>query len=346
MEVDDQFLADHVSGAKGGMELIDDPAVINQLIATVGTASKAPGGAASNTTVGAANLGIRSAFIGSIGQDELGTFYEQALARQQCGARLVPHAALPTAQVLSLVTPDAERTMRTYLGAAADLNPAAVSADDFAGARVVMLEGYTLFNHDLTRAIARATKAAGAKLALDFASFEVVQFNRDVLQEIVDDYADIAFVNEDEAKAWSGEDSIEASLSDLAARVDIAVVKVGKDGAWIKQGDAVTQVAAELVENVRDTTGAGDTWAAGFFSRLFANLPMDACGKLGAMAAAAVVQELGAAVPQEAWLKSARLTPLRERGFVIGLGLELKNSCVLCWWLRRTDVVVVSGLLG
>ena len=302
LQVDEDFLTSQVSGAKGGMELVDAAAIE----ALVKKAKKKPvlaaGGAASNTTVGAANLGLQTAFIGAIGNDETAAFYREALTRQGVDPRLVIHPTEASGRVLSLVTPDAQRTMRTNLGASQTLLPEHVTPEAFAGAKVVMLEGYTLFNHDLTRAVARSAKAAGCQLALDLASFEVVRFNRGVLEELLSGQVDIVFANEDEAAAWV-EGGPEAALADLARRASIAVVKLGKHGALIARGDERVTVAAEPVVEVIDTTGAGDTWAAGFLAAHRRGLPLAACGTLGAKAAAAVVQVMGATVPPAEWKK-------------------------------------------
>lgn len=299
LEVDDAFLAAHVPGAKGGMELVE-AAQITQLVAA---ADREPlcvaGGAASNTTVGVANLGLTTAFIGCCGQDDEAGFYRSALERQGCEARLIEHPFLPTGRVLSLITPDAERTMRTCLGAAAALEPAQVSPALFAGGALVMLEGYTLFNHDLTRAIVTAAKQAGAEIALDLASFEVVHANRAVLDELLDGQIDLVFANEDEARAWHP-DGESAALEDLAARARIAVVKLGKDGALIARGDERHRIPAEVVDAV-DTTGAGDSWAAGFLAAYRRGLSLPLCGAIGAQAGAAAVSVLGAQVPRAAW---------------------------------------------
>jgi sugar/nucleoside kinase (ribokinase family) len=299
--VEDGFLHKHVEGAKGGMELVDAATISAILKSGKVTPLRSAGGAASNTTVGAANLGIRSAFIGSCGTDAFGDFYQQALSEQGCEPRLVRHADLPTGRVLSLVTPDAERTMRTCLGAAAALDPAVFTPEIFSGARLIMLEGYTLFNVELTRAIARAAKEAGCELALDLASFEVVEANREVLRELLDGFVDLVFANQDEAKAWNPAGA-EAALADLSRQVPIAVVKLGKDGALISgpSGSAI-RIEAELVEAI-DTTGAGDCWAAGFLAGYLRRLPLAQCGRLGALAGAAVVQVAGAQVPREEWL--------------------------------------------
>lgn len=300
LTVDDGFLAKHVTGSKGGMELVG-PAEIESLLGKAKKdAVRAAGGAASNTTVGCANLGIRSAFVGSIGRDAYADFYRDALLAQGCEPRLIAHGELPTGHVLSMVTPDSQRTMRTCLAAAAALDPAAITAETFAGARLVMLEGYTLFNHDLTRAIAAAAKAAGCKLALDLASFEVVLANKAVLEELLSGQVDLVFANEDEAKAWHP-DGAQAALDDLANRAGLAVVKLGREGALIRRGDERIQVPAEMVEAI-DTTGAGDCWAAGFLAGYLRDLPLDQCGTLGAKAGAAVVQVMGGQVPRESWL--------------------------------------------
>jgi sugar/nucleoside kinase (ribokinase family) len=300
VSVEEAFLHTHVQGAKGGMHLVDAE-VIAAIVADGGIQPvMAAGGAASNTAVGAANLGIRSAFIGSCGADDYAQFYRDALKAQGCHPQLVEHPELPTGRALSMVTPDAERTMRTCLGAAAALDPAYFTPALFRGVKVVMLEGYTLFNRDLTRAVARAAKEADCELALDLASLEVVSANREVILELLDGFVDLVFANQDEAKAWNPAGP-EAALEDLAHHVPVAVVKLGKDGALIQSRGQRIHVAAEQVEAI-DTTGAGDSWAAGYLSGHLRGLPVAQCGKLGALAGAAVVQVMGAQIPRERWL--------------------------------------------
>ena len=300
LKVGEDFLSDHVEGAKGGMQMVDADHIHGLLGKTKKEPAQSPGGAAANTTVGCAHLGIRAAFIGACGEDDYGDFYHQALVSQGCEPRLIRQAAHPTGRVLSMVTPDAERTMRTCLGAAATLDPAHFTADTFRGSQVVMLEGYTLFNHDLTRAVAKAAKAAGCQLALDFASFEVVRANRAVIDELLDGMVDLMFANEDEAKAWN-DTSPEAAFEDLASRVHVVAVKLGKDGAMIARGKERVRIAADVVEAI-DTTGAGDCWAAGFLAGHLRGLPLEQCGRLGSLSGAAVVQVMGAQLSREHWL--------------------------------------------
>lgn len=300
LEVDDEFLHKHVDGAKGGMELVDDEAIADIIKKQRKKPKQAPGGAAANTTVGCAQLGIRSAFIGSCGDDDYGNYFAEELSNHNCEARLVRNDTQHTGHVLSMITPDAERTMRTTLGAAGMLHPNHFSADTFAGARVVMLEGYTLFNPELTRAIANAAKAAGCKLALDMASFEVVEANRAILDDLLINCVDIVFANEDEAGAWH-EQGIEAAIYDLAKHCELAVVKLGKEGAWICQDQERHHVEADVVEAI-DTTGAGDIWAAGFLAAYIRGLPLEVCGRVGSMSAAAVIQVIGAQTPRGGWM--------------------------------------------
>ncbi len=301
VQVDDHFLGQHISGAKGGMELIECDALETHLAKAPSPAQRCAGGAASNTTVGCAQLGLRTAFIGSIGDDEYGIFYRQSLIDQGCEPRLLVHDFLPTGRVLCMITPDAQRTMRTYLGAAVALDPACIRADRFEDARLVMLEGYALYQPTMARTIAAAAHEAGCQLALDLASFEVVEAHRDLIAELLDGPVDLVFANQDEALAWCP-DGIEAALEDLAARTRVAAVKMGADGAWILSQGQRHHVEALTVEAV-DTTGAGDCWAAGFLAGYLRNLPLDVCGTLGAMAGAAVVQVTGAQPSREQWLQ-------------------------------------------
>ena len=301
-QVEDAWLQEHAGGSKGGMEMVESEASEQLIAAITSEPTLAPGGAAANTTVGCANLGLDAAFVGAVGGDQYGAFFKQSLERQRCQDRMIERKDVGTGRVVSLVTPDAERTMRTCLGAAATLSPEDISSETFAGARVVMLEGYTLFNHDLTRAIAAAVSEAGAQLAFDMASFEVVAANKAIITELLDQYRPIVFANEDEAAAWIGDEKPEDALEDLASRCAIAVVKLGKDGALIARDgeryrvDALPDIAAV------DTTGAGDTWAAGFLAGYLKGLDLEACGRLGAQTGAAVVQVMGAQLNRETWL--------------------------------------------
>jgi len=301
LPVGDDFLAAQVGGAKGGMEFRPAEDIAALITAAAATPVHAPGGSAANIAVGCANLGIASAFIGCLGRDDLGAFYAAALTAQRCQPRLVPHPELPTGRVLSLVTPDSERTMRTCLGAAAALDPAHFTADTFRSVRVVMIEGYALHNHALIRAVVAAARAAGCQVALDLAAHEVVTANRTVIAELLAGAVDLVFANQDEAAAWHP-GGAQAALEDLAGRARIAVVKLGKDGALIARGGERVQVAAVVAQAI-DSTGAGDSWAAGFLSGWLRGLSLPAAGRIGALAGAAAVEVMGAQLARERWLR-------------------------------------------
>jgi len=323
--VDDGFLREYVAGEKGGMVLVDD-ANIATLVGKLPPVATVPGGAAANTTLAAATLGLRTAFLGKVGADTTAAHY---LANfREHGAetrRFKQHATLPNARCLSLVTPDGQRTMRTHLGAAMTLSPEEISPEDFAGTRHAHIEGYLLFNRALADAVLTSARAAGCTISLDLASFEVVNAARDWIFAQLEQGIDIVFANEDEARALFATDSVRAAAlssdasptglaqnngvcdpyEDLARAIarfgGIAAVKIGAEGAWVAQGDALHRVAPAPVTQVVDTTGAGDAWAGGFLYAHLRGATLDVAGALGSLLGAEAVQCLGAAIPANRW---------------------------------------------
>lgn len=300
IQVDDAFLTEHVPGAKGGMELVSAAEIGRMLAAHGGMPSQAPGGSACNVIAGCANLGIPSAFIGCTGDDDLGEFMRMSLAVQGVEARMIVREQAPTGRVLAMVTPDAQRTFRTCLGAASTLSADEVSPEAFAGARFVVMEGYSCYDHGLVRAIASATREAGCELVLDFASHEVVRANQTVLADLMaQGLVGGAVLNQDEAAAWSHGDP-RAALDEIAPLVRFAAVKLGSDGAWLRRGSEFLHspgVAAKAI----DTNGAGDAWLAGLLAGLVRGCPLDVCGELAARSGAAAVEVVGAQVPRSKW---------------------------------------------
>jgi sugar/nucleoside kinase (ribokinase family) len=301
VNVDDSFI-DSIDGEKGGMNLVS-PEELDSILAKTETQSvtKAPGGSAANTIFGLANLGISTALLGKTGADDESDFYrEQYQNMNGDTSHLKINPDVPTGRCLSLITPDSERTMRTDLGAAATLSVEDVTADDFAGFSHVHIEGYMLFNADLTSHILRLAKDANCTISLDLASFEVVNAAKDLLKELLTSYVDIVFANEEEAAAFCGTDDPEKCLEILAEYCDTVAVKVGKDGAYIKRGNESVKVDAALVTAI-DTTGAGDLWASGFLYGILNDFSIKKAGELGSSCGAEVVQVMGAAIPQEGW---------------------------------------------
>lgn len=301
LRVDDAFLNEHVPGHKGGMEFIDADHITDLIQRSGHLPHQAPGGSAANIIVGMANLGVGSAFVGSAGTDDLGGYYAQSLIDNRVQPRLIDHRLLPTGRVLALVTPDGERTMRTCLGAAASLDPESLVPATFSGAKLVVVEGYSLFNHELARAIVRNARAAGCRIALDLAAFEVVQANREVIEELLAVGIDVVFANQDEAQVWH-DGGPEAALEDLAGRADTAVVKLGKAGVLVARGTERARVAGTPVDRPVDTIGAGDCFASGFLAAWLRGADLEVCGRMGCACGAAIVQVEGAHLPRETWL--------------------------------------------
>jgi len=301
VNVDDAFI-DSIDGEKGGMNLVS-PEELDSILAKSETQSvtKAPGGSAANTIFGLANLGISTALLGKTGVDDEADFY-RAQYRDMGGdiSHLKINKDVPTGKCLSLVTPDSERTMRTDLGAAATLSIEDVTAADFAGFSHVHIEGYMLFNADLTCHILKLAKDANCIISLDLASFEVVNAAKDLLQELLTDYVDIIFANEEEAAAFCGTEDPEKCLDMLSEYSDIVAVKVGKEGAYIKRGNESVKVDAGPAVAI-DTTGAGDLWASGFLYGILNDMSLEDAGKLGSLCGDEVVQVMGAAIPQDGW---------------------------------------------
>ncbi len=290
-----------VSGLKGGTELVDRAGMEELVGRLPGQAQMAPGGSAANTIVGAARFGVPSAMIAKIGADDAGSFYRRAMAEAGIDTRAFKTApAEPTGCCLSLITPDSQRTMRTYLGAAMTLAPEELTAADFAGCTHFHIEGYVLFNRALMIRALDLAKAAGLKIGLDLAAPEVVKASMDILPDLLRDYVTVVFANEDEASAFAGGRGEQAGLDELSKLVPIACVKLGKRGALIRSGGETVAVAAHLVQAI-DSTGAGDLWASGFYHGWLNGVSWAKCGDFGARASSAVVQVTGAVIPEPVW---------------------------------------------
>lgn len=300
--VDDAFLAKHVPGAKGGMVLVDDADIAALVRKVDGKVATMPGGAVANATLGATRLGLRTTYLGKIGGDITAeNYFENFTAAGGDGSRF-KRAALPNGRCLSLVTPDGQRTLRTHLGAAMTLSPDEITPADFLGARHALIEGYLLFNPALAEQVIRTARAAGCTISIDLASFEVVNAARDWIFAQLRQGVDIVFANEDEAAAlFQRRDNYENFARELAGFGGIAAVKMGGEGAWVAQGKHLHRIAPVHAERVVDTTGAGDSWAAGFLYGHLRGASLVASGAIGSILGAENVQHLGAAIPDLHW---------------------------------------------
>ncbi len=297
IEESDEFLS-QMGSSKGGMTLVDVHQIESALAKSAKNAVQVPGGSACNTLVGISHLGGQSRMIGCCGKDEIGQFFGDSLKATGTES-YITQSDTPTGRVLSIVTPDAQRTMFTYLGAAGELSASILTDAHFKNAGIVHLEGYQLFNADMTKAVCDHAKKCGALLSLDLASFEVVQATKPLLESLVHSSVDILIANEDEASAYTGENE-ETSLRIFSELVEIAVVKLGKKGALVSRKGETIKVDAKVVEAI-DTTGAGDLWASGFLYGLAENMTLKQSALLGAEVASEVVQVMGAAIPESGW---------------------------------------------
>lgn len=299
IRIDDEDIFKEFGLLKGGMKLVD-AVFIERLLDRLKHFSieKAPGGSAANTMNGLANLGIETGFIGKVADDEFGIFMKEDMLKS--GIKPILHkGSAPTGIAIALVTPDSERTFAVYLGCAIELTPDDITEAMFEGYDFFHIEGYLIQNTELLiKAIALAKKA-GALVSLDLASFDVVQENLGFLTQIIKEMVDIVFANEDEAKAFTQLEP-EPALHEIAKITSHCIVKIGEKGSLIKCGDEIHRIGV-IEANSIDTTGAGDLYAAGFLFGMANNLPMETCGKIGALISGKVIEVMGAKMDQEKW---------------------------------------------
>lgn len=297
IRVDDAWVK-AVNAPKGGMTPVDFPTLKN-LLSGILAPTFVPGGSACNTLVGVSRLGARAAFLSKVGKDSLGEVFENHL-KDSGVESLLKVSKTATGSVLSAVTPDAQRTMLTYLGASSELCADDVTPELFDDVGILYMEGYRAYDAECFRKAIRMARAKGALTALDFGSFGVVNDCRPLFDALFKEKSvDLVIANEDEARAYTGL-SEESALEALAKLSTIAVVKLGKRGALIAKGGEVTRVAAGTAVAV-DTTGAGDLWASGFLYGLISGWNMEKCGKLAGIVADEVVQVMGTEIPENGW---------------------------------------------
>ncbi|HJO94142.1 MAG TPA: adenosine kinase [Victivallales bacterium] len=302
----DNFIAENVSGDKGGMELVDI-SVINSILSKITSEEEiVPGGSAANTIEALSKLGISTGFLGKIADDQLGRFYKEHYKKIGCDINQFKISKeVETGRCLSLVTPDSERTMRTFLGAAATIQPEDISIEDFKGYTHLHIEGYMLHNHAVIKKALKLAKSLSLTVSLDLASFEVVKLNMEILPDLLQSYVDIVFCNEDEAMQYCNSEDPKNILSTLDGVCDIIALKLGKAGSVIKTDTEEVSIEAEIVEAV-DTTGAGDLWQAGFLykyinSRQLSGKLLEKAGGFGSLLGAEIVKIKGASIPEDRW---------------------------------------------
>ena len=291
---------------KGGMKLVENDVIDKILQNTSVQPSLVPGGSACNTVIGVSRLGGPARFIGKCGEDEYGSIFEDDLQKNQVEPLLFKSSS-PTGRVLSIITPDAQRSLLTFLGASSETEPDDISIACFKDAAIVHIEGYMIFNSDLMLAALKHAKKAGALISLDLASFTVVEEFYDIFERIVHDFVDILIANEDEARAFTGYADEHKAIQVLAEKSGIAVLKVGKRGSYIAGTGDIIKIEPVGSGNAVDTTGAGDLWASGFLFGLLNEYPLKKCGRLGSACGYEVCQVVGADIPEKGWQRIKRI---------------------------------------
>jgi sugar/nucleoside kinase (ribokinase family) len=284
---------------KGSMQLVNKEFSNRILASTLGlTKRQSSGGSAANTIHGLAHLGIKTGFVGKIGHDNLGKFFEQDM--KQNGIKPVLfHDLEETGRSIALISPDSERTFATFLGAAINLKVEDLTSDIFAGFQHFHVEGYQVQNKNLVKKALRIAKSNGLIVSFDMASYNVVAENVEFIEGIIKEYVDVVFANEHEAEVFTAKKSKEA-IRQLSKYCEVAVMKMGINGSFVRRGNEEYEVGIVEVNTI-DTTGAGDLYAAGFIYGLCKDLPLDRCGHVGAICSAYVTEVIGAKMDEERW---------------------------------------------
>jgi len=284
---------------KGSMQLVSKEFSNRLLAGTLGLEKmQSSGGSAANTIHGLANLGIKTGFVGKIGKDNLGKFFEKDLTENQIHPILF-HDLEETGRSIALISKDSERTMATFLGAAVDLHEEDITSDIFKGYQFFHIEGYLVQNRELILKAMRLAKSHGLTVSIDMASFNVVDENRDFFEKIIWEYVDIVMANELEAESLTGQKP-EKAVSIISEMTDISVVKLGKKGSLIKSGKEEHSIGIEKIKSI-DSTGAGDLYAAGFLYGLALEQSLDICGKIGSILGARITEVIGAKMHEDSW---------------------------------------------
>ncbi len=284
---------------KGAMDMIsrEQMYVIRKYQANTET-TQAPGGANCNTMRAIALLGGQSGFIGKVGDDNLGQFYEEALLKAGVASYLIKTEG-PSGACTVFISPDGERTMGTFLGPAPTISPDEITEDVLRGYDCIHIEGYLIVNEELVRETMKKAKRLGLKVALDLANYNIVNAYKGLLEEVIPQYVDILFANASEAEAFTGLPAQEA-VKALEKQVHVALVTLGKDGSLIGSEGKFYHVDAEGGKPV-DTTGAGDNFAAGFLYGQSVGASLVQSAQIGSMLSGYVIDVVGPQVPTDKW---------------------------------------------
>ncbi len=292
----DQFINEN-DLIKGTMSLIDE-AMAESVYSKMGPGIECSGGSAANTIAALASLGSRGAFIGKVKDDQLGSVFRHDITALGIAFETAANSGgASTARCMIHVTPDAQRTMQTFLGACVDLGPDDIDEEMIAAASVTYLEGY-LWDPEQAklafRKAARIAEQSGRLVALSLSDPFCVDRHRADFLDLVKNHVNIIFANEEEIMSLYQVENFDDALQQVRGHCDIAALTRSAKGSVIVRGDEVHIVDAEEIPQVIDTTGAGDAYAAGFLHGLTTSQPLDVCARLGGIAAAEIISHVGA----------------------------------------------------
>jgi sugar/nucleoside kinase (ribokinase family) len=297
--IDNDYILEKFSLPKGSMQLVDGEKSTMIKSDTLNfKRNLVSGGSAANTIHGLAMLGMDTGFIGSIGNDDTGDFFEKDMKKAGVTTYLTRRNSA-TGTAIALISPGSERTFATHLGAAVELEANDLEDTYFREYNILYLEGYLIINKQLVETACKIARKNKMKIAIDLASYNVVDAKLADFKEIIEKYVDIVFANEEEAKSFTGLSPIDA-LNSLSLICEIAVVKVGKEGSLIKRGEEVIKIGTLPVQCI-DTTGAGDLYASGFIYGYAKGLPLESCGYFGSILAGHVIEIVGARMDEVRW---------------------------------------------
>ncbi len=298
-QAEDNFIYDQhqkYGMEKGAMTLIDDERA-EQLYEQMGPGIESSGGSAANTIAGFASFGGKAGFIGKVAQDQLGSVFQHDI--RSMGVKFNTQPLImggKTGRCLILVTPDAQRTMNTFLGASVELTAADIDQDLIDQGLITYLEGYLFDREQAKRAFFTAAEyahEAGHRIALTLSDPFCVDRHREDFLKLIEEHVDILFANEEEICSLYQVSTFEEAAEKVSKHVEIAVMTRSEKGAVIRNRHETITIKAAPVDEVIDTTGAGDQFAAGFLYGLTQGMPLEICGKLGALAAAEVIGHMG-----------------------------------------------------
>ncbi|MDD2437612.1 MAG: adenosine kinase [Massilibacteroides sp.] len=299
LQMEDDNILSGIGVKKGAMEMISKEQMI-----TIQESNKAlkrtltPGGSVCNTMRAMGLLGANVGYIGKIGKDEYATFYEEALRKAGVHPNFIRTAGVSGCCTV-LISPDGERTMCTFLGPAPTIQPDEISDTTLAGYDCIYIEGYLLVNEALVRSTMQKAKSKGMRIALDLSNFNIVNGFKALLEEIIPEYVDILFSNESEAEAFTGLKA-EDAVKKLSTWVDISLVTLGKEGALVGSKGKIIRIPAEGGKP-KDTTGAGDHFAAGFLYGQSIGATLEQSASIGSLLAGYIIDVIGPQIPTDKW---------------------------------------------